>query len=136
MAGDDGASPSGDKEQRDRREFWLELGGGGAGMIRGMKKPHSKRSDSNPPPSGPRPSSIPTGLPAPACYVVADILRQVRLKLGLSLSEAGKLSGVSDSMIAFIEKKEAVPTLDKVFRLLDAYRIQMVLVAGNTQYRL
>jgi hypothetical protein len=101
-----------------------------------MKTQHSQRAGYKTHSSRPRASSIPLALPAPACYVVADLLRQERIKLGLSLSATEKLSGVSDSMIACIESKTAVPTLDKAFRLLDVYCIQMVLVVGRTRHRL
>ena len=87
-------------------------------------------------PSRPRYSAISTGLPAPACSVFADILRQARINQGLTVKDAERRSGVSDTMIACIEKKSAVPTLDKAFRLLDVYRIQMVLVDGQTHHRL
>ena len=101
-----------------------------------MKKQLSKRTGSKSQPSRPRYSAISTDMPAPACYVFADILRQARINQGLTVKDAERRSGVSDTMIACIEKKSAVPTLDKAFRLLDVYRIQMVLVDGQTHHRL
>ncbi len=56
----------------------------------------------------------------PVSRAIAVLLRRLRLKLGLSMSEVASRARVSRQMISFIERVKRVPTLDLLSRLCEA----------------
>jgi transcriptional regulator with XRE-family HTH domain len=64
---------------------------------------------------------------------VARILRDERLKMGLSLAAVAARAGISYQMVGFVEKEQRNPTLDTLLRISDALGIDFVKVITRAQ---
>lgn len=64
---------------------------------------------------------------------VSRILREERLKKGLSLAAVAARAGISYQMVGFVEKEERNPTLDTLLRIADALEIDFVKVITRAQ---
>jgi transcriptional regulator with XRE-family HTH domain len=64
---------------------------------------------------------------------VSRILREERLKRGLSLAAVAAKAGISYQMVGFVEKEERNPTLDTLLRITEALEIDFVKVITRAQ---
>lgn len=55
--------------------------------------------------------------------LIAENVRALRLARGLTLEEAARLTGVSRSMIAQIERAEVNPTISVLWKIAGGYRV-------------
>ena len=63
--------------------------------------------------------------------LIAENVRALRLARGLTLEEAARLTGVSRSMIAQIERAEVNPTISVLWKIAGGYRVSFSsLLAG------
>ena len=62
---------------------------------------------------------------------VARILREERLRQGLSLSAVAAAAGISYQMVGFVEKEKRNPTLDTLLRIADALEVDFVKLMAN-----
>jgi transcriptional regulator with XRE-family HTH domain len=56
---------------------------------------------------------------------VAHILREERMRQGLSLSALASAAGLSHQMVSFVEKERRNPTLDTLLRIAGALKIDL-----------
>jgi len=64
---------------------------------------------------------------------VSRILREERLKKGLSLAAVAAKAGISYQMVGFVEKEERNPTLDTLLRISDALEVDFVKIMARAQ---
>lgn len=71
------------------------------------------------------------------CSHVARILREQREKRNFSMTTLADRSGVSRTMVRFIEKEDRNPTLQSLLRLANALEIDLgeVIQTANTEAR-
>lgn len=56
--------------------------------------------------------------------LIAKNLKEARQKIGISLSEASELTGVSKTMLSQIERGESIPTLSTVWKISNGLKIR------------
>lgn len=59
------------------------------------------------------------------CSAVAHILREERMRRGLSMTQVAVLSGLSQQMISYVEREIRVPGLDTLLRIADALDLDL-----------
>lgn len=59
------------------------------------------------------------------CSNVAKLLREERLKKGLSLNALSERAGLSRQMVSFVEEEERNPSLDTLLRLSEALGVEL-----------
>jgi XRE family transcriptional regulator, regulator of sulfur utilization len=64
---------------------------------------------------------------------VARILREERLRRGLSLSALAATAGLSHQMVSFVEKEMRNPTLDTLLRIAAALEIDLAEIICQAQ---
>ncbi|HMO63861.1 MAG TPA: helix-turn-helix transcriptional regulator [Verrucomicrobiota bacterium] len=68
------------------------------------------------------------------CSAVARILREERVRRGLSMTRVAALAGLSQQMVSYVERETRVPGLDTLLRIADALDLDVsdvVLRAGR-----
>lgn len=63
-------------------------------------------------------------------------LNETRTNMGLSLSEAANLTGVSRSMLNQIENGDSTPTLTTIWKIANGLKIKFETLLGNTTQQL
>ncbi len=82
-----------------------------------IAREHAAYLESNPPPPRPRPATI--------AEFLAGELRAARAALRLTLKEAGERADVHYVAISRYESGKAVPTLESLYKLADAYGVEV-----------
>jgi len=59
------------------------------------------------------------------------LMRAIRVAVGLSQDELGKLSGISRQMISYYETADAVPTMETLVKWLDAITLEIKKLRGK-----
>ena len=59
------------------------------------------------------------------CLKVAQILRQERLKRGVSMTRLAEMAGLSQQMVSYIERGMRNPTLDVLLRISGALEVRL-----------
>jgi DNA-binding XRE family transcriptional regulator len=65
------------------------------------------------------------------CSRVASILRQERLKRGLSMNTVAERAGLSQQMVSYVEREMRNPTLETLLRMAAAIDIDLAGVLGR-----
>jgi transcriptional regulator with XRE-family HTH domain len=60
------------------------------------------------------------------CARVAEILRQERVKRGVSMNETAARAGLSQQMVSYVERQMRNPTLETLLRIAAALEIDFV----------
>ncbi len=87
-----------------------------------MKKKSSRKSSSPPLPRR-APQAGPRALLEPVCLALPELLRERRVKLGLSLKELARRSRLSHQAVSLVERAKRVPGLDTLARLGHALEL-------------
>ena len=66
---------------------------------------------------------------------LGEKLKDTRNKMGLSLSEASSMTGVSKTMLSQIERSESVPTIATVWKIANGLRIKFETLLEYTNKR-
>ena len=69
----------------------------------------------------------------PVCFAFAEVVRDTRLRQGLTMTELARRAGISRQMIGFIESRKRVPTLDLIARLCRAFKEGLVVLLGRAE---
>ena len=56
---------------------------------------------------------------------IIEMLREERLRQGLSQNQVAKLSGLNHTMILRVEKLERMPTIDTLLRISEALQVDL-----------
>ena len=64
----------------------------------------------------------------PLCSKIVELLQQERLRKNVSKYVVAQKSGLSQSMIARVERGERIPTLDTVLRIADALEVDFATI--------
>jgi transcriptional regulator with XRE-family HTH domain len=64
---------------------------------------------------------------------VARMLREERLRQGLSLSALATTAGLSHQMVSFVEKEMRNPTLDTLLRIAAALEVDLAQIICQAQ---
>ena len=59
------------------------------------------------------------------CSEVARLLREERLKRGLSLNALAEKSGLSRQMVSYVEQEKRNPSLDTLLRISEVLQIKL-----------
>jgi len=59
------------------------------------------------------------------CSEVARLLREERVKRGLSLNSLAKKSGLSRQMVSYVEQEMRNPSLDTLLRISEVLKIEL-----------
>ena len=65
---------------------------------------------------------------------LAENLREIRKKRGLTLEEAAKLTGVSRSMLSSVEKGEVNPTISVIWKIADGYKVKFSTIVEGKKH--
>jgi transcriptional regulator with XRE-family HTH domain len=63
---------------------------------------------------------------------LGEKLKNIRNKMGLSLSEVSSMTGVSKTMLSQIERSESIPTIATVWKIANGLRIKFETLLENT----
>ena len=72
------------------------------------------------------PLLVPSQKPQQFCAAVARILREERLRKGVSLNALAARAGISYQIISYIEREMRTPKLDTLFRITTALGVDLV----------
>lgn len=59
------------------------------------------------------------------CSRVCKILREERIKRGLSMTMLGQKTGLSQQAISYVEREMRIPNLDTLLRICDALGVSL-----------
>ncbi|MCF8088106.1 MAG: XRE family transcriptional regulator [Desulfotignum sp.] len=63
---------------------------------------------------------------------LGEKLKDIRNRMGLSLSEVSSMTGVSKTMLSQIERSESIPTLATVWKIANGLKIKFETLLGYT----
>jgi len=66
-------------------------------------------------------------------HMIGNRLREIRIKRGLSLDEASRLTGVSKAMLGQIERAKSVPTVSTLWKIATGLKVSFSLFMEETQ---
>lgn len=64
---------------------------------------------------------------------LAGILTQVRQERGLSMTELGKRTGLSQQAISYIERGKRTPTIETLYRIAEALEVKLAPLIQETE---
>ena len=70
------------------------------------------------------------------CTRVAQLLKEERLRQGISMSELARQAGLSQQMVSYVERGMRMPTLDTLLRISGVLKTPLwkVLKAGEESH--
>jgi len=75
---------------------------------------------------------VPTSkTPAAICSQVARILKEERMKRGLSMTSVAAKAGLSQQIVSFIERGTRNPTLDTLLRITGAMKVDLAKIISQ-----
>jgi transcriptional regulator with XRE-family HTH domain len=66
---------------------------------------------------------------------VVRLLREVRIKKGLSMTRVGEIAGLSQQMVSYVERGMRIPTIDTLVRLTNALDLDLWKVIRTAENR-
>jgi transcriptional regulator with XRE-family HTH domain len=67
------------------------------------------------------------------CRRVIALLRAERQRQGLSMERLAEMAGISTSMVSLIERHLRNPTLDTLFRISDALKVDLSMLISKAK---
>lgn len=67
------------------------------------------------------------------CRRVIALLKAERQRQGLSMERLAEMAGISTSMVSLIERDLRNPTLDTLFRMSDALKVDLAILISKAE---